>query len=79
MHPGGVEASKGLAVRQLKQYVSWVQTVNTEPLNFRKFGKFPDNGIEYTRRLSTVMWIEKSTHIGEVLLFQFVKHAEKRG
>jgi hypothetical protein len=30
-HPGGGEASKGLAVRQLKWYVSWVQTVNNEP------------------------------------------------
>src|SRR3989344_7144283 len=27
-HPGGGEAPKGLAVRQLKRYVSWVQTVN---------------------------------------------------
>ena len=26
-YPGGGEASKGLAVRQLKSYVSWVQTV----------------------------------------------------
>ena len=26
-HPGGEEAPKGLAVRQLKWYVSWVQTV----------------------------------------------------
>ena len=26
-HPGGEEAPKGLAVRQLKRYVSWVQTV----------------------------------------------------
>ena len=26
-HPGGGEAPKGLAVRQLKWYVSWVQTV----------------------------------------------------
>ena len=26
-HPGGGEAPKGLAVRQLKRYVSWVQTV----------------------------------------------------
>ncbi len=26
-YPGGEEASKGLAVRQLKGYVSWVQTV----------------------------------------------------
>ena len=26
-HPGGEEASKGLAVRQLKRYASWVQNV----------------------------------------------------
>lgn len=26
-YPGGGEASKGLAVRQLKSYASWVQTV----------------------------------------------------
>ncbi len=26
-HPGGEEAPKGLAVRQCKRYVSWVQTV----------------------------------------------------
>jgi len=26
-HPGGEAASKGLAVRQLKWYASWVQTV----------------------------------------------------
>ena len=26
-HPGGGEAPKGLAVRQLKSYASWVQTV----------------------------------------------------
>ena len=26
-HPGGEEAPKGLAVRQLKCYVSWVQIV----------------------------------------------------
>ena len=30
-HPGGAEAPKGLAVRQLKRYASWVQTVNKEP------------------------------------------------
>ena len=28
-YPGGGEASKGLAVRQLKSYASWVQTVQT--------------------------------------------------
>src|SRR3989344_125782 len=27
-YPGGEEAAKGLAVRQLKSYVSWVQTVD---------------------------------------------------
>ena len=27
LHPGGEEAPKGLAVRQLKRYASWVQTV----------------------------------------------------
>jgi hypothetical protein len=26
-YPGGEEATKGLAVRQLKRYASWVQTV----------------------------------------------------
>ena len=26
-YPGGGEATKGLAVRQLKRYASWVQTV----------------------------------------------------
>jgi len=26
-YPGGEEAAKGLAVRQLKGYASWVQTV----------------------------------------------------
>ena len=26
-YPGGEEAPKGLAVRQLKRYASWVQTV----------------------------------------------------
>ena len=28
-YPGGGEASKGLAVRQLKSYASWVQTVQS--------------------------------------------------
>jgi len=27
-YPGGGEASKGLAVRQLKSHASWVKTVN---------------------------------------------------
>ena len=34
-HPGGGEAPKGLAVRQLKWYVSWVQNV------VRQFGLYP--------------------------------------
>jgi hypothetical protein len=33
-HPGGGEASKGLAVRQLKRYASWVQNV------VRQFGPY---------------------------------------
>ena len=33
-HPGAVEGSKGLAVRQLKWYVSWVQNVA------RQFGPY---------------------------------------
>ena len=33
-HPGGGEAPKGLAVRQLKRYVSWVQNV------VRQFGLY---------------------------------------
>ncbi len=31
-YPGGEEASKGLAVRQLKSYASWVQTVQKSDL-----------------------------------------------
>ena len=34
-HPGGEEAPKGLAVRQLKRYASWVQNV------VRQFGPYP--------------------------------------
>ena len=34
-HPGGEEAPKGLAVRQLKRYASWVQTV------VRQVGLYP--------------------------------------
>ena len=34
-HPGGVDASKGWAVRPLKRYVSWVQNV------VRQFGPYP--------------------------------------
>ena len=31
-YPGAGEGAKGLAVRQLKRYVSWVQTVKNEPI-----------------------------------------------
>ena len=34
-HPGAGEGPKGLAVRQLKRYVSWVQNV------VRQFGPYP--------------------------------------
>ena len=34
-HPGAEEGPKGLAVRQLKRYVSWVQNV------VRQFGPYP--------------------------------------
>ena len=34
-HPGAEEGPKGLAVRQLKRYVSWVQNV------VRQFGLYP--------------------------------------
>ena len=34
-HPGAVAGSKGLAVRQLKRYASWVQNV------VRQFGPYP--------------------------------------
>ena len=34
-HPGAGEGPKGLAVRQLKRYVSWVQNV------VRQFGLYP--------------------------------------
>ena len=40
-HPGGGEAPKGLAVRQLKRYVSWVQNV------VRQFGPYPVYAQEY--------------------------------
>jgi len=40
-YPGGGEASKGLAVRQLKRYVSWVQTV------VRQVGLLSSAGVEF--------------------------------
>ncbi len=40
-YPGGGEASKGLAVRQLKRYVSWVQTV------VRQVGLLSTAGVDF--------------------------------
>ena len=40
-YPGGEEASKGLAVRQLKSYASWVQTV------VRQVGLLSTAGVDY--------------------------------
>ena|SRR3989338_7052250 len=40
-HPGGGEAPKGLAVRQLKRYASWVQNVA------RQFGLLSTAGVSF--------------------------------
>ncbi len=40
-HPGAGEGPKGLAVRQLKRYASWVQNV------VRQFGLLSTVGAEY--------------------------------
>jgi len=40
-YPGGGEASKGLAVRQLKSYASWVQTV------VRQVGLLSTAGVDF--------------------------------
>ncbi|OHA53255.1 MAG: hypothetical protein A2Z62_01160 [Candidatus Terrybacteria bacterium RIFCSPLOWO2_02_42_20] len=42
-YPGGGEAPKGLAVRQLKGYVSWVQTV------VRQVGLLSAAGVRFLR------------------------------
>ena len=42
-HPGGEEAPKGLAVRQLKRYASWVQNV------VRQFGLYPLRALSVLR------------------------------
>ncbi len=39
-HPGAEEGSKGLSVRQLKRYASWVQTV------VRQVGLYPPLALE---------------------------------
>jgi len=56
-YPGGEEAPKGLAVRQLKRYVSWVQTVGKSCLLLDSLAA-PDSDIG----------MNKSTHIGGVLI-----------
>src|SRR3989338_10883502 len=60
-YPGGGEAPKGLAVRQLKSYASWVQTVlieleEREPCSQTHGGLSPKGDSN------------KSTHIGEILI-----------
>ena len=57
-HPGGGAAPKGLAVRQLKCYVSWVQTVNQNLLLLASLAAFDGN-----------IGVKKSTHIGEARLY----------
>ena len=46
-YPGGGEAPKGLAVRQLKRYASWVQTVQV-------FDFFFSESEEWNRDLNTL-------------------------
>ncbi len=36
-HPGAGAGPKGLAVRQLKWYASWVQTVKKEPIDIESY------------------------------------------
>ena len=38
-YPGGGEAPKGMAVRHLKRYASWVQTVQNEIKRFKEAKK----------------------------------------
>ncbi len=47
-YPGGEEATKGLAVRQLKRYASWVQTV------VRQVGLLSTAGVETWKDLFLV-------------------------
>ncbi len=54
-------APKGLAVRQLKCYASWVQTVNQNLLLLASSAASDGN-----------IGVKKSTHIGEVLTLQSV-------
>ena len=52
-HPGGEAAPKGLAVRQLKRYASWVQTVNQNLLLLTSSAAF-DGNIGVKNRLISV-------------------------
>ena len=45
-YPGGGEASKGMAVRHLKSYASWVQTV------VRQVGLLSTAGVRFLRRFA---------------------------
>jgi len=56
-YPGGGEAPKGLAVRQLKRYVSWVQTVKKNQKHRDSHGGLSPQGDS-----------NKPTHIGETLI-----------
>ena len=47
-HPGAEEGPKGLSVRQLKRYASWVQTV------VRQVGLYPPSALDDWRNLSLV-------------------------
>ena len=44
-YPGGGEAPKGMAVRHLKRYVSWVQTVQQLNMSW-EIERFESRGIE---------------------------------
>ena len=64
-YPGGGEAPKGLAVRQLKRYASWVQTV--QMLNSSAHELSESERHRSSRRRYVAMRIEKLTYVGEIL------------
>ncbi len=73
-YPGGGEASKGMAVRHLKSYVSWVQTVENSYRIARYIMNFPQSeslGLEerfnQSRRRLLVIVGGKSADIGGIL------------
>ncbi len=74
-YPGGGEASKGMAVRHLKSYASWVQTVlrlieRLVEVQSESLGL--EESTNQSRRLHVVMHVEKSTDIGGVLTQQML-------